>query len=109
MGGELQPSDLNMLELPPNIEQFATAVEEEDEEVPAASAKARTLPQLRPSLFPNVPPFINFLALGEECGITSQVSSLASVQESSTAPPGCPWPSPGTCGPPAPTPCCWPP
>ena len=76
-----------MLELPPNIEQFATAVEEE---VPAASAKARSLPQLRPSLFPNVPPFINFLALGEECGITSQVSSLASVQESSTAPPGCP-------------------
>ena len=73
MGGGLQPSDLNMLELPPNIEQFATAVEEE-EEVAAASDKARTLPQLRPSLFPNVPPFINFLALGEECGITSQVS-----------------------------------
>ena len=91
MGGGLQPSDLNMMELPPNIEQFSTAVEEEEEEeVAAASDKARTLPQLRPSLFPNVPPFINFLALGEECGITSQVSSLASVQESSTAPPGCP-------------------
>ena len=76
MGGGLQPSDLNMLELPPNIEQFATALEdeEEEEEVAAASDKARTLPQLRPSLFPNVPPFINFLALGEECGITSQVS-----------------------------------
>ena len=82
-----------MLEVPPNIEQFATAVEEEEEEeeeVAAASDKARSLPQLRPSLFPNVPPFINFLALGEECGITSQVSSLVSVQESSTAPPGCP-------------------
>ena len=75
MGGGLQPSDLNMLELPPNIEQFAPAVEdEEEEEVAAASDKARSLPQLRPSLFPNVPPFINFLALGEECGITSQVS-----------------------------------
>ena len=62
-----EPSDLKMLELPPNIEQFTTAVEED--EVPAASDKARTLPQLRPSLFPNVPPFINFLALGEECDI----------------------------------------
>ena len=65
-----------MLELPPNIEQFSTAVEEEEEEVPAASDKARTLPQLRPSLFPNVPPFINFLALGEECGITSRCHHL---------------------------------
>ena len=74
MGGGLQPSDLKMLELPPNIEQFATAVEEE--EVPAASDKARTLPQLRPSLFPNVPPFINFLALGEECYISSRCPYL---------------------------------